>query len=223
MILFWAIMPDKPVAMKVSPKTGPKTAGSERIPLKAILMVLIGSVFYVCVAGFRLNVSIYVISEHELGTSVESGLATSLSTICGIAAGFAFALLLKVFKKWVVFTGYALAAVGLFIVVFVHTSLFGAYFGACLMGFGANMANPYLMGQLINVTPPRLVPVAMSLLAGGVNLGMFLTMDILGFLSRFAGGGLRGVLLIAAIGASVCTVLSIFMFALNRNTQQHKP
>ena len=96
--------------------------------------------------------------------------------------------------------------------------MIGVYVGACLLGFGASMANPYLMGQIIKVTPPRLVPVAMSLLAGGVNLGMFLTMDILGFLGRFVGGGLKGVLMIAAIGASICTVLSVFLFAIDRKT-----
>jgi MFS family permease len=219
MILFWVLMPEKPNAVKAN-AGGPKAAGGrDRIPVIAILMILLASVFYICTSGFRLNVSIYVISEHNLGTSVESGLTSSLSTMFGIIAGFAFALLFKVFKKWIVFTGFAIVSVGLFIIVFVTPSLIGVYVGACMIGFGFNMANPYLMGQIVNVTPPRLVPVAISLLAGGLNLGMFLAMDILGFLGRFAGDGLKGVLMVAAIVASICTVLSIFLFAINRKAQ----
>jgi len=228
--LFWIIMPDKPDTVNAAPGA-PKAADGRKeslfqlwrgVPAQAIRMVILGSVIFVCITGFRLNVSIYVISEHQLGTSVEAGLASSLSTVFGIAAGFTFAFLFKLFKKWIAFTGYALTAIGLFIIAFVTPSLASVYAGTCLMGFGFSMANPYLMGQIINVTPPRLVPVAISLLAGGVNLGMFLTMDILGFLGRFVGGGLKGVLVVAAIGASICTVVSIFMFVINRKVQPAK-
>ena len=218
MILFWIIMPWKPdEAATVHGDMA--AAGSGGIPAKAILMILLAGTFFVCIASFMLNVSIYVISEYELGTSVESGLATSLFTFLGIAAGFSFALVVKIFKKWIVFAGYAITAAGLFTMVFINTSLIGIYAGACLIGFGFNLANPYLMSRIIGVTPPRLVPVAISLMAGSVNLGMFFAMDILGFLGRFIGGGLKGALTASAIIASICTVLSIFLFVFDKVKQ----
>ena len=221
-ILFWIIMPDKPdtaAAGPAAPGVPEAAAKSGGLPVRAVLIIILSVVFFLCIISFMLNISIYVISEYKLGTSVESGLANSLFTILGIAAGFAFALLVKVFRKWIVFAGYALTAVGLFMLVFIHASLIGVYAGACLMGFGFNMANPYLVSRLIGITPPRLIPIAVSLQMGGANLGMFFAMDILGFLSRFAGGGMKGLFTVSAAGASICAVASIFLFVFNGRTR----
>jgi len=223
MILFWIIMPWKPDAAAVVHGDMAAAAKSGGIPIRAMLMILLAAVFFICIASFMLNVSIYVISEYELGTSVESGLANSLFTILGIVAGFSFALFAKVFRKWIVFTGFAITTLGLLMMVLINTSLVGIYVGAALMGLGFGLANPYLMAQIIGVTPPRLVPIALSLMAGGVNLCMFFTMDILGFLSRFTGGGLKGILTASTIIAAICTVLSIFLFVFTRVTQPAAP
>ena len=91
------------------------------------------------------------------------------------------------------------------------------------MGFGFNVASPYLMAQLIGITPPRLVPIAASLVMGGANLGMFFAMDILGFLGRFSGDGLNGILIMAGIIASICSVAAIFLFVFTKTGQPSVP
>jgi hypothetical protein len=91
-------------------------------------------------------------------------------------------------------------------------TLFGAFAAAFLLGWGFNIINPYSMGFIMRITPPRLAPVGISVLMAGVNMGMFVAIYALNFLSGLLGGGMKNVLLICTAGMAACTVAAFFVY-----------
>ena len=93
-------------------------------------------------------------------------------------------------------------------------ALFGVYFAALMLGLGMSLTMPYIMGHIMLITPPRYRTFAMSLVNGGMSIGMFLAPFVLSYLSGLLGGGISNALLVAAIACGTCAFVSLFLFSL---------
>jgi MFS family permease len=219
-IIFGILMPKKPDdvendSLAKAPKQGASQAvpaGKEKLPARLIVIAIFAAIYSVFVCGFLFYISVYIVNEYKLGSSVEVGIANSIFTITGLVAGFTYSLWAKLFKKALVVVAFILVTVSLLCMLTFTTTLFGAFAAALFLGLGFNMLNPYIMGFIIQITPPRLVPVGIAIFMIGPNAAMFVAIYVLNFLSGLLGGGLKNVLLVCTVGMAVCTVAAVFVY-----------
>jgi MFS family permease len=217
LIAFTILMPKKPDASAADARTGnddagPPPAAITKFPMKNVAIGVLAVFYSTCISGFMFFVSVYIVNEFQLGTSIETGIANSLFTGAGLVAGFTYSFWAKIFKKMLSIVSFSLMAVGLFAMMMITTHLAGVYLAAILLGWGLNTINPNIMGFIIQNTPPKLIPVGISLLIAGANVGMTIAIYVLNFLSGLIGGGLRNVLLVCAVGMAICTVFAGFIY-----------
>jgi len=196
--------------------------GVREIPHKVFLMMLLHLVFVVCIISFNLYSSIYIISEHQLGTSVEAGLVSSTLTIFTLLSGLTYSYWGRLFRKWIVPVGYILSALGLIIKLVFTTHIAGIWVAAAFVGIGWNLANPYISSQVMSLSPQKFIPVAISVHLGFQNLGMFLAPYVLRLGGGIFGGGISGSLMVAAVSIPVLTVLAYFLFTKEKHTENRK-
>jgi MFS family permease len=226
-IAFGILMPKKPDVSEAdshrarpTEELRPLTAEKGKIPPRDIAIGILTIFSYVCICGFLFYISVYIVNEFKLGTSVEAGLANSIFTITGVVTGFTYGIWAKLFKKTLIVVAFALMAAALFCMMTFTTTLFGAFAAAAILGWGFNIMFPYVMGFIMQITPPRLVPVGISIFIGGTNVGAFIAIYVLNFLSGLLGGGLKNVLLICTVGMAACTVAAFFVYRTKESAAQ---
>jgi MFS family permease len=222
LIIFSILMPNKPDNVATAapqgaapgPDAPPQAAagGKDKLPARVIAIGVLAIFSSVCICGFLFYISVYIVNEFKLGTSVEAGIANSIFTIAGLVTGFTYSIWAKIFKKMLVVVAFGLVTLALFCMMTFTNTLFGAFAAALLLGWGFNMMNPWIMAFIMQITPPRLAPVGISFLMAGANLGMFGAIYVLNFLSGLMGGGLKNVLLICTVGMAACTVVASFVY-----------
>jgi MFS family permease len=217
-ILFGILMPKTPDKVEAAPAApGAATpqaaaAGKGKLPFLDIAIGILAIFSFMFTCGFLLYVSVYIVNEFKLGSSVEAGIANSIFTVVGLVTGFTYSIWAKLFKKALILVSFSLVTLALFCMMTFTTTLFGAFAAALLLGWGFNMMNPYIMGFIMQITPPRLVPVGISFYMAGINIGMFIAIYVLNFLSGLLGGGLKNVLLVCTVGMALCTVAAFFIY-----------
>ena len=224
LIIFWIMMPKQPDSLDAG-KTGSGggdhghgvPAPSGFIPLKAFLIIGMGTLVFLGVAVLLLNVGKYVVDELKIGTSAEAGLANALFTILGVIAGFSFPFLVKCTKSTTVAIGYAICAAGLACLVFANTSILGIFVGASLCGFGSNIAMPFVVGQVMAITPQRWIPVALSINMGGMNMAMTFNPNIMGGASKLLNGTIESQLIIGTVFVAIGMLCAIVLCVLWKN------
>ena len=226
MIIFAKLMPKEPDTPAASaPKKAvetnvpPQANDGSRIPIKAYLVGILLVLYYISISAFLLNISFYVITENMLGTSADVGYINFLFMAMGVAVGFLYGTCAKVFKDWNMPLCYFTTAAGMTILLLFNTHIAGAYISALLLGFGFNLTIPYNTVYLAKITPPRLVPIAVAFVSGGMNLGMFAAPMVLNSLSGLFGGGIDGIFILSIVIAGICTIGSIFVFPLTKARQ----
>jgi MFS family permease len=194
----------------------------ERIPGRNIAIGILMIFSGICICGFLFYSSIYIVSEYQLGTTIEAGIANSICTVAAILVNLSYGIWSGIFKKFLGVVCFILIALGLFIMMTFTTNLAGIYIGALFVGCGYGLISPFAMGFIMRITPPRLMPVGISLYNVGMNIGFFAAIYTLNFLATLAGGGsysLHNVLLVATIGMIACTVASVFVFQQPRKNE----
>jgi MFS family permease len=203
-----------------APKSGEVSAAMQdkkRIPSRVFLMIIAYVIFALCSTVFSFNISTYVITEHQLGTSVDAGLAISMFTGTGMVVSFTYALWSKILRRFVATVGYVFLTGGVALLALFTSSMASVYVAAFCIGIGSSLPTPFLLSKLMEATPSRLVPISMSLAQGCVNLFGFASVMILSFLGSFFGGGLGGRLWVGVIFGAAVIVLSLFLFVSVRN------
>jgi|GEM_PF-719936 len=157
-----------------------------QVPGVIIAMALCQLVFYFAVSAYNQNISIFIIREHNLGTSVEVGLASSIIRIMGVLNGFLYPYARKVLKNWTVPVSYFFLGVGLMITV-LQPSLQAAYIGAIFCGLFNYIAFTTVYSEVTIVAGDRLGAVALSITQGMTNIGTYLTPYALGGLGSLFG------------------------------------
>lgn len=196
---------ETPAAAKDEKKT------SGKLPLKVWIISGHYFIFFLALYVFGLNVSEYVITTHELGTSVESGIATSMVTVGGVLAGMFFGAYSKVLKKLTVPVLMGFTVIGLVIPIFVTTSILAIYTCGLLLGFAMMGANPYIMSYLGEIVPPEQYSKALSIFSGFMNGGMVVAVTVIAFITQLICGDGSHVptkFVVGAIGAAFCFVTS---------------
>ncbi|MDR2516799.1 MAG: MFS transporter [Spirochaetaceae bacterium] len=218
LIIFGILMPKKPDDADAVPAAGPAEGtpppppAGGKLPVRNVIIGILAVFSSICICGFLFYISVYIVNEFKLGTSVEAGIANSIFTITGVVTGFTYGIWAKLFRKFLIVVSFGLVTLALFCMMTFTSTLLGAYLGALLMSFGFNMMNPFIMGFIIRITPARLVPVGISCLMAGANMGMFAAIYVLDFLSGLLGGGLGNVLLVATAGMAICTAAAWFVY-----------
>jgi len=233
LVIFWILMPWAPDAEEaaegeVEGAGMPAQVTEGGIPPKVFMIIGMAALAFLGMAVFLLNVGTYITEELGAGlgygyTTTESGLANSIFTIFGVAAGFTFPIIIKFLKNWVAAIGYVLGACGLFVIMTFQDSIFLIYAGAGLCGYGFNIALPFVMGQIMAITPPRWIPVALSLNMGFMNLGMTFAPNIFGALGGMIDEFIASQLFIAIFFVLAAAVLAVLLFVVMKPKGQEGP
>ena len=192
-----------------------KAADGEKggsLPVGVILLAVMYALFYIGVYSYLLNVSNYIIVEHKLGTSAQAGIANSIFTAMSIVIGISYAFWQKAFKKWLPIVGFGLLIVGLMLMNVVTTSIFVVYIAVVLMGWAFSLINNYLVAYGTIIAPPKLAPIAASLIVGGMNIGIFVAAYILAPMGNLLGGGISGQMNAGIVFMVVNIIIGLYLF-----------
>ncbi len=216
-IVFALFMPKEAV---VETAAGTSAAAGEEqeqgfIPPKVLLVILCNTVFAIGVCSFQYNFSEYIIVTHKLGTSVEASMVNSLYLVVGLIVGVIYPVFMKLFKRFIAPVGYCIFALGVLMMITIHTNIFVVYLSTIMIGVGFNIGNPFASAFVMQITPKKWVPVAISLLFGGVNLGMFFSTYILKFFSGFLGGGVQNTLTVGCIAGLLCAACAVVLYSMD--------
>lgn len=199
---------------------GPKL-GLKDIPGKVlswvVLMGLVHCLFYVTQYAFNTNASNYIITEYQLGTSVQAGTATSLVRFSLIIWTALFPFFQRVLKDWMIPVGYLCVGIGLLIMMLAK-SLMGAYVCACFVGLATSLVHSSLYAKASRYVPIALVPISMSLINGLVSAGSFGSVYVLTFCSNLLGGGMSNQFLAGIIISVIIAVAAVFMYIVKKPT-----
>lgn len=198
-----------------------KKPGIRDIPGKVfgwiILMGLVHGLFYVTQNAFNANVSSYIITEYNLGTSVQAGTATSLVRFALIPFTALYPVFRKYLKDWMIPIGYLVMGIGL-LVMMVTKSLAGAYICAILCGLSTALVHSAFYAKASRYVPIALVPISMSLVSCLVNTGTGFSSYILEFFANMLGGGMNNRFLAGMIISVVIAVAAVFMYIVKKPT-----
>jgi MFS family permease len=218
-IAFGILMPKKPDAPEgegraaaLGDASPQMPAEKGKLPLQVVGIGILSIFAFMCISGFVFYVSVYIVNEYKLGTSVQAGIANSIFTITGVITGFTYSIWAKLFKKMLIVVAYGIVVLALFCMMTFTSTLFGAFAAALLLGWGFNIINPCSVAFIMRISPLRLAPMGISFFTAGKNMGLFVAVYVLNFLSGLLGGGLKNVLLICAVGMAACTVAAFFVF-----------
>lgn len=189
----------------------PKLAGASRKALLFIIGIgILHCIFYIGINAYYTNVSNYIITEHQLGSSIEAGNATSLVRFTLIVMTFLYPFWNRLLKDWMIPCGYALAAIGLVFMLTIDTSIWGIYICAFFIAFATSIAHSTIYSKALNYVPDSMAAISSSLMWGIANVGPFFATYILAALSSALGGGMATQIK-AGIGILVFTTIAAIL------------
>ncbi|MCL2202227.1 MAG: MFS transporter [Oscillospiraceae bacterium] len=212
------VLPDSPEGIeqageKPEPVFETIKQGFRRIPRRVYLIMTVHCIYAVCMIAISLYTSLYVITVHELGTSVEAGLVISTMTFISVAVGMTYFVWGKLLGRWIVPVGYVLSIFGFIVKMAVTSHIAGAFIAAMIIGIGWNLTNPYVSSQVMSLSPQKMIPISISIHLGIQNLGMFLAPHFLRVAGGVFGGGVNGAYTVAIIVIPLCALAAVFLFA----------
>lgn len=179
-----------------------------------IMVAILHCIFYIGINGYYLNLSNYIISEHELGTSAQAGNCTSLTRVCLIIIQFSYPLWIRLFKDWIIPIGYAIVGVGLLAAYFIDTSMFGIYCAAACAGVATGFVHASVFAKALNFVPQAFRSISSSVAWGIANAGPFFATYIYALVNVIIAPGMGAQLIAAAVIAGITVVASIIIFVI---------
>lgn len=181
------------------------------LPKKVIGFVLMVAVlhciYYIGINGYYLNLSNYIITEHELGTSAQAGNCTSMTRVFLIIMQFTYPFWMKLFKDWLIPVGYLFVAIGLGTAYFVDTSMFGIYVAAACAGISTGLVHAAVYTKALNFVPAVFRSVSSSVAWGIGNAGPFFATYVYALVNMLIAPGM-GAQLVAGVVISLITVVA---------------
>lgn len=211
---------EKEVAPEVLAQQSADKVSIKDVPVKLIvyivLIALIHCFYYVGINSYYLNVSNYIITEHNLGSSVQSGNAGSIVRAVLVVSTFIFPFWEKILKKWMIPFGYCVPLVGLFLMYNFTDSLFGIYGCAACVAIGTSIVHSSFYSRATTHVPLRIVPLAISIMWGIANCGAYIAVYWQAWLAPVLGGGMNGKIIagmICLVGVIIASIVAFVVKA----------
>lgn len=179
-----------------------------------LMIAVLHCIFYIGINGYYLNLSNYIITEHELGTSAEAGNCTSMTRVFLIIMQFSYPIWLKLFKDWIIPVGYAFVAVGLGAAYFIDTSMFGIYIAAACAGISTGLVHASVYAKALNFVPAAFRSVSSSVAWGIGNAGPFFATYVYALVNAVIAPGMGAQLVAGVVISSITVVASIIIFVI---------
>lgn len=183
-------------------------------PVGLCLLYGISMAFQYCTG---LNMSNYFVNLLQLGDTALAGIVMSAGTLGVFISGLLYKFYSKPLKNWVPVVGMFGYALGSLLIAFIpNTVVF--IIAQFIMGASTGCFTPYFVATISIRTPPKWVPVAMSLFMGFMNGFMFIAQYILDFLGKIGVDPNDQVAYVgnkfamAGYGLLACTVACIILF-----------
>ena len=164
-----------------------------------VYLSLVAFTFGLLYTTYSTNVAMYLDSTH-LGDATSAGIATSLLTGAGIAAGLLFGRIFRVFKSFTLPAAIGLTAAGLFL-TFMGSSLPVVLAGGFLSGYGFSTVMPFGVFQATQAVPPAASAFAIAIFTASVSTGGFASPIVVNGLASLSGNSSEKTrFLMAAVG-----------------------
>ena len=164
-----------------------------------VYLSLVAFTFGLLYTTYSTNVAMYLDSTH-LGDATSAGIATSLLTGAGIAAGLLFGRIFRVFKSFTLPAAIGLTAAGLFL-TFMGSSLPVVLAGGFFSGYGFSTVMPFGVFQATQAVPPAASAFAIAIFTASVSTGGFASPIVVNGLASLSGNSSEKTrFLIAAVG-----------------------
>ena len=190
------------------------------VPIKSLAFIIgigiLHCIFYIGINAYYLNVSNYIITEHELGSSVQAGNATSLVRFTLIIMTFLYPFWNRLLKDWMIPCGYALAAIGLVFMWKVDTTIWGIYICAFFIAFATSIAHSTIYSKALNYVPDSIAAISSSLMWGIANVGPFFATYVLAGIAAALGGGMATQIKAGIVILICTTIAAIIIFVINK-------
>lgn len=179
-----------------------------------LMIAVLHCVFYIGINGYYLNLSNYIITEHQLGTSAQAGNCTSLTRLCLIIIQFTFPFWIRALKDWIIPVGYAIVGIGLLAAYFIDTSMFGIYVAAACAGVSTGLVHASVYTKALNFVPEAFRSISSSVAWGIGNSGPFFATYVYALVNAAIAPGMGAQLIAAAVIAGITVVASIIIFVI---------
>lgn len=192
-----------------------------KIPGRVWLMCLHYVIFFVCCYTFSVYISSYIISDFQLGTSAQAGLATALLTISAVLSAAFYSKYNKKLGKWFMPFFCMTMTIGYLLCTTLTMTLAGCMIGAFLIGIGKSAIVPYVIGESSKVVPKQLMPLSISMIMGSMSLGMFLSKYITGWICIPLGGETTYNRFVATtIICVIAVIMGLMIYTMGSNSKE---
>ena len=183
-------------------------------------IALIHMFYYVGINSYYLNVSDYIITQYNLGTSTQAGDASSIVRGVLVVSTFIFPIWEKILKKWMIPFGYCIPLIGLLLMYFFTDTLFGIYACAVCVAVGTSIVHSTFYSKACNNVPLRVVPLATSIMWGIANCGAYVSVYVQDWFAPLFGGGIKGEIMTGVAVLALVIIASIYAFVIKRPKSQ---
>lgn len=224
-ILFAILFPNKkddipPSEAAAASSKAPDDAVAQKtakLPAYSVILCLLYAVSMVFQYATGLNMSNYFVNLLQLGDASLAGIVMSAGTLGVFVSGLLYKYYSKPLKNYVPVVGMLGYAIGSLLIAYVpNVAVF--IVAQLLMGASTGCMTPYFVATISIRTPPKYVPIAMSLFMGFMNGFMFLAqyiLDLLGKIGVDADNAVAYVgnkFAVSGYGLLLCTLACIILF-----------
>ena len=203
-IFFLPEPPKAPVAVET------QVAPKEKLPAKLFIIVIVYGIYTLSIYPMLVNMSTLIV-DRGLGTTATAGIVLALLTIGGMVAGSVFGKVFKISGRFIMAVGYALAAIGLALVVFA-SNIALLSIGVFIEGFAMSTLIPASMMLISMTVKPSQMALGVSFFMAGMNLFGFLSTYWIGAIAGITGDAVTAPI---AVGAVVVTVFFVIFLIVN--------
>jgi MFS family permease len=183
-------------------------APKEKLPFKLWIIVGVYGIYTLCIYPMLVNMSTLIV-QRGMGDTSTAGIVLALLTIGGMIAGSVFGKVFKMSGRFIMAVGYALAALGLVMVVF-STNVFILTVGVFVEGFAMSTLIPASMMLISMTVKPTQMALGVSLFMAGMNLFGFLSTYWIGAIAGITGDAVTAPIAVgAAVTAAFCVIFLI--------------
>ncbi|MEG2253922.1 MAG: MFS transporter [Vagococcus sp.] len=214
-LILFALFVKLPSEAKDTEEKSEKVKESVNAPTLVLMVfaLIVYALFFVVMLKTATHLVETGIGKPETAASILGSI-----TLVGIVVGVAYGKIFKFLKHLVLPIGLLGMGIG-FIVIMLANSIAMVTTGAILAGLSFSLAAPFMFMLVGQVAPKNSTNLATGVLLVGINLGVFLSPTINGFLSKLFGMSTAAdSFLISGVGLFILSVLSFVVL----NTQQKK-